>query len=405
MRTIEIPRALSRRHATYALLTSLVAVACSGAPGDESSQNAEAVSGSSLAIDIGFNGGADQFAYYDDFEKASSIRPGPRLCHWYVSWNVGEQAPGMGNGNSPGGSRAYLEYWLHEAEGHCDEALISFQADTPGAPPSEQRFTAAFGAFLAVPWSQQTGFSGSIAFTPWNEPNNPTPAGNGLGQVLEPELAARYYLSMSRLCAQHGCKVAAGDLASNGSWWNDFEWNCADDNVPTSSLCHERSSLNTDGAAASYLDRYKNYIVNLASGYGLGSGFRPKYFAYHGWHDANEYLDSGNPCADYGDCVTRRLLQSLGGSWAGTEIWDTEVGVDQSSTAIADGTQACGAAFLLRLTAINRRITRLYYTRLHGGGGELVKCVQSNGVEDCHSARPALRVLAERETHVSGQCP
>jgi hypothetical protein len=385
------------------LLLTILAAGCSAAPGDPSAQTDDALSGSPDAVDIGFNGGADQFDYFADFASASTVNAGPTLCHWYVSWNVGEETPAMGGPSSPGGSRAYLEYWLSKAQGHCDEALITFQADSPGAPPTEPRFTAAFRAFLASPWEQETGFSGAISFTPWNEPNNPTPAGNGLGQVLEPELAARYYLSMSQLCAQHGCKVAAGDLASNGSWWNDFEWNCADDNVPMASLCKTPSALNPSGAPASYLDRYKNYIVNLASQYGLGDGFRPKYFAYHAWHDANDYLDDGNHCDDYGDCVTRRLLQSLGGSWGGTEIWDTEVGVEQGSTQIPDQTQACGAAFLLRLTTITPRIRRLYYTRLYGGGGELVDCTGGQSAEDCR-ARPALKVLAERATHVAGAC-
>ena len=78
----------------------------------------------------------------------------------------------------------------------------------------------------------------------------------------------------------HGCKVAAGDFASNGTMWNAFEWNCANDNVAPRGLCTSKSAELADGAAASYLDRYKNEIVASATRYGLGNGFRPEQLAY-----------------------------------------------------------------------------------------------------------------------------
>jgi hypothetical protein len=398
-----------------ALLASIHVLGCSAADEDATSTDDEALSGSPDAINIGFNGGPDQFAYYQDFFGASSIRPGPRLCHTYIAWNIAEQPAGMGDAESPRGSRATFEYWLSQAKGHCDEALISFQAYAPNdgaghithpiAPPTEKEFARAFEAFLATRWSQETGFTGAFSFTPWNEPNNPASDGNGLGNLIEPETAAQYYLAASRFCAPHGCKVAAGDFASNGNMWNDLEWNCADDTsvhlldparAGKEPLCKTASAFNKDGRPASYLDRYKNYIANHADEYGLGRSFRPKYFAFHGWHDANNYLHENDHCSDYETCAGRRVIKSLGGSWGGAQIWDTEVGIDQDGPAISDREQACGAAFVLRLKATNRRNTRIYYTRLHGGSGELLQG---------HAPRAALEVLAKRQTQApSGGC-
>lgn len=380
--------------ASTLLWISLATAGCIAPTGTEAEGTTdEALAGNPADIDIGFNGPPDQFAYTDDFYAASTVHPGPRLCHTYVAWNVAEQPAGMGDSGSKPGERPWLEYWLHEAEGHCDEALISFQSHTRGNPPRVSDFAAAFEAFLAVPWRAETGFTGKLAFTPWNEPDNQGGAGNGLGQVIEPERAAAYYLSMVKPCERHGCKVAAGDFASNGNWWNDFEWNCANDNVPSSELCKQASPENPGHEPASYLDRYKDYIANHAREFGLPDGFRPAYFAFHGWHDANEYLHAGNHCGSYGDCVTRRLLKSLGGSWGGVQIWDTEVGVDQDGPPISDAEQACGAAFLVRITAVSPRIKRLYYTRMHGGTGELMRS---------HLERPAFEVLAERRTQFAG---
>jgi hypothetical protein len=352
------------------------------------------VSGAS-AINIGFNGGPDQFRYTDEFHAASVPIDGPRLCHTYVHWNVASSRAGMGNAQSPAGTRAWLEYWLSQAAGHCDEALISFKADDTQHMPSVRDFGKAFARFLGVNWAQQTGFQGSFSFTPWNEPNNPGHAGNGLGRQIPPERAARYYLTMVAACGGHGCKVAAGDFASNGNMWNDFEWNCANDNVAVNALCEQKSSKNPGYLGASYLDRYKNHIVNHAHEYGLGDNFRPRYFAFHGWHDINEYLHQGSHCGDYSNCATRRILKSLGASWGQVELWDTEAGVDQDAAPISDHDQACGAAFLLRITAINPRITRLYITRAHGGTGALFTG---------QTPRDAFHVLANRQTLYAADC-
>ncbi len=234
-------------------------------------------------------------------------------------------------------------------------------------------------------------------FSTWNEPNNPADAGNGLGVQIESGLAARYYMAATKLCRSHGCSVVAGDLATNGNMWEDLSWNCADDNVAANELCAEYSPENAAHASASYLDRYKNEIAQHRDDlpYRLGAAFHPKVFAYHGWHDTNEYLANAAPCDSYGDCAVRRLEKSLGGIWAATDIWDTEDGMGQNG-ALSDQEQACGAAFLLRLATATARVKRVYITRLSGGTTELV----------AGTPRPALGVLAQSADQRSySSCP
>ena len=344
------------------------------------------------AIDIGFNDGhVEEFDYYADFFNASAIHPGPRLCHAYFGWNVGLQAPGAGSVTDQG-ARAYVDNWFAKAQGHCDDALISFQTYSHGNPPSTADYAHAFDEFARTNWAAEAGFTGRLSFTPWNEPNNGADSGNGLGAPIDARLAARYYLAAERSCRQHGCTVAAGDFASNGNMWNDFEWNCANDNVAPSQLCKQKSSANPGGKPSSYLDRYKNEIVDRTSEFGLPASFRPQAFAYHGWHDSNEYLDAASHCATYGDCALRRVLRALGGSWGSVAIWNTEDGIGQT-TEPSDDEQACGAAFMLRLMTVTNRVQRLYITRLHGGGGQLLVG---------HTPRPAMEVLAKRELHYAG---
>jgi hypothetical protein len=355
----------------------------------------EAGSPDPTRVNVGFNNGyATQFDYWNNFFSVG-VTPPARLCHAYVSWRVAYQAPKSGS-ISDHASRAFIDDWLAKAQGKCDEALISFKSMTKGAVPSTGAFADAFERFAAVNWAAETGFTGKLAFTPWNEPNNGDDAGNGLGVQIPPRVAARYYLAAERSCRKHGCKVAAGDFASNGNMWNDFRWNCANDNVAPSRLCDDKSSMNPDNRPASYLDIYKNEIANRATEFGLPQGFRPKYFAYHGWHDSNRYLNEGDHCSSYETCTLRRLLRSLRGSWGDVVIWNTEDGIGQM-VAPDDRAQACGAAFLLRLSLIDPRVKRLYLTRLRGGPGTLL---DADG-----SRRPAADLLANRQvSYPAGNC-
>jgi len=345
-------------------------------------------------LNVGFNNGfAAQFAFFPDFFAESTPVPA-RLCHAYVSWDVAHKPPGSGSVDDHA-SRAFIADWLAKAEGSCDEALISFKAMKHGDPPSTSTFADAFERFVATDWAAETGYTGSFAFTAWNEPNNAADSGNGLGVEIPPRVAARYYLVAERACREHGCKVAAGDFASNGNLWDDFRRNCENANVPPSQLCEVKSAQNPDGRGPSYLDVYRNEIANRAHDLGLPLGFRPTYFAYHGWHDTNRYIDDGAHCSSYETCTVRRLLRSLRGSWGDVIIWNTEDGVGQTS-APADGEQACAAAFLLRLSTISPRIRRLYITRLRGGAGTLITPLLGK--------RPAYHVLAKRQLQFGGDC-
>lgn len=346
-------------------------------------------------INVGFNNGfATQFDYWNDF-FGSGVTPPARLCHAYVSWRVGLLPAGSGSIDDHA-TPAFIEDWLRKAQGKCDEVLISFKSMTKRSPPPTSEFADAFEAFVSTNWRARTGFTGNFAYTAWNEPNNGDDAGNGLGVEIPPRVAARYYLVAERACKKHDCKVAAGDFASNGNMWDHFRWNCANDNVARSQLCREKSSMNPDGRGASYLDIYKNEIVNSAPDLGLGAGFRPTYFAYHGWHDTNRYINEGDHCSSYETCTLRRLLRSLRGSWGNVMIWNTEDGVGQT-TAPDDRAQACAAAFLLRLELVSSRVKRVYLTRLRGGPGTLL-------LAD-HTRRPAATIFANRETsYPAGNC-
>jgi glucosylceramidase len=409
------------------------------------------------ALNIGFNGGSNaggsqQFDFDWTFFNTGSVQPAERICHTYVDWELANET-GAPNIDGPGGERSAFAAWLRDAGAvdpmtghvHCDEVLVSFQAHdmkdvktakgtttqpVPGAvctgapahgppceAPSDSDYETAVRKFLKIDWATVSNFQGTFAFTPWNEPQNSAPDGNGLGTVIAPEVAARYYLILANLCADQGCKVAAGDFASNGTVWpNDFEYNCIDsDKVNTHSAgggvwCNTPSSENPGNKLqASYLDRYKNYISVHWNGYANLTGL-PRYFAYHGWHDANQFIESSqkghaNQCTTYGDCVARKVLSSMRDSWGGAEIWDTEVGASQGVD-ISDKLQAETAAFLIRQIALApQRMTRLYYTRLYNGpphdGGELV-----SGAKSKPTVRPALCVLADRLGSYSGAtCP
>lgn len=356
-----------------------------------------------LRFNVGMNGPASELDGLDAFRLASQMPAGvPRLCHIYTYWDIANHDPGTGNQTHK--SLAGLVAWFGQAQGRCDRVLVTFKGlalDTPTAPPSAAAFEQSFLDFVALTGDGQplAGWGDKLDFTPWNEPNNPAPSGNGLREDLSPELAARYYLSIRKHCEPAaGCEVAAGDFATNGNTARDIAWNCANDNDPanTTTRCAHPSSMNPGDSAPSYLDRYKNFIAVHAGDYGLPAGFRPEAFAYHPWHDVNSYIDANAVCSSYQNCATRRLLKSLGGSWGGVEIWDNEIGVGLQNATPPDEntTQPCGAAFLVRLTELSPRVTRLYYMHFLSGHGPLF--------DGGTTLRPAGQVLAGRATSYDG---
>lgn len=343
------------------------------------------------------------------------------LCHAYVSWDIGLEPADAGT-DVPAGSlpvqtsRAWLQAWLQAYEGTCDQALITFKwkdgvschyytgcaggTDVEALPEPEE-VGASLKAFLSESWP---GWTGSFAFTPWNEPNNSGAVASGFtnGQIVPARTDADYYLAMRQYCtpAVH-CQIAAGDFNSNGNHWEDFVQQCADD---TSTLC----------ADGSYMDILKYYLAHDAVNYGLPSDFRPEYFAFHAWSDANDYLHSiQNPgavtqCQTLTDahCVTRLTYDALStalypanASWNKVEIWNTEVGAGQNgntfNTSPTNDQQAQTAAFIFDLTStVTDRITRLYYTRAWESDGQWWSLFCSDGT----TPKPSLSVLVNRAT-------
>lgn len=361
------------------------------------------LSGQSIAekaqsLNIGFNGPDRQLPYAKTFYAATNAyyrsigktsMPGTRHCHAYLSWDVATEPVNFGNRNQEG-TRAWFEDWLKHAQGECDEALLTFKyidgVSNGKGSPTTAAFEAAFELFQNLSWSY-TGWKGTFAFTPWNEPNNGARSGDGLGMPLDPRLAADYYLAIRKHCVPSSCLVAAGDFASNGHMGDDFIQRCK----------HGVTELCTN---ATYMDRYKYYLATDASSYGLGNGssFRPEIFAYHAWDDINDYINQTHNCdrVDNHRCTTWVLLNSLStDSWDKSEIWDTEVGAGQNpQTNPEPVTQACAASFLLRLTATaSTRITRIYYTRPYENDGEHWSLFGPAG-----TTKPAFTVLANRDT-------
>jgi len=349
---------------------------------------------------FGMNEWSSELAAYTTFRSlAPSTAGAPRICHVYTFWDIANHDPAGGDQTY---NRAGLLQWFAQAQSACDEVLATFQgpqAPGPTPPPSVTTFEQAFVAFhsMTAPGQPLAAWSGRLSFTAWNEPNNEANSGNGLQEAISPELAAKYYLAIRKHChPSQGCKVAAGDFATNGNTAQDIEWNCANDADPanTTTACAHPSSRNPSNKPPSYLDRYKHTIANRATDFGLSPGFRPEFFAYHPWHDVNSYIDSNAACSTYDNCATRRLLTSLGGSWANALIWDDEIGIGlQNATPLDANRQACGAAFLVRLTEHSSRIRRVYYMRYEGGNGPLLSGSALN---------PAGHVLASRARTFSG---
>jgi hypothetical protein len=402
------------------LLTLTIALTCIA--------QAQTVTQNAQALNIGFNGsdtsGSDnQLPYSDQFYTVTKAfyatlgrqMPGNRHCHAYVSWDVALEPAGSGS-TTQEGSLVWLQTWLANSQGHCDEALISFKwyngvtcvyytgcaLGVSQTPPHPVEVGNAVHAFLQASWP---GWTGTFAFTPWNEPNNAAASGDGFtnGSTVGARTAADYYLAMRFYCIPaNGCSIGAGDFASNGNLWQDSIQNCSDDDA---ALCTN----------ATYMDTFKHYLNNDATAYGLASGFRPEVFAYHGWSDVNDFLNGNSNCAAVTTktCVTWLTYYAFAtdthpanSSWTGVKFWDTEVGVgqDHGVASPTNDEQAKAAAFMIDLTAtVSSRFWRIYYTRIWETDGEYWSMFCSTG-----SQRPSLTVWADRETsytNTGSVCP
>lgn len=358
---------------------------------------------------VGMCGPTSEVPGLDAFLVASKTPAStPKLCHIYTYWNIA-------NSDTDAGSQTHksltgLIDWFGKAKGECDRVLVTFKGagTVSTSPPSVATFEQSFLDFVALtaPGKPLAYWAGRLSYTPWNEPNNKALSGNGLDQTLYAKRAAGYYLAIRRHCLPSaGCLVAAGDFATNGGMAKDIAKNCQNDLDPanTTTKCANPSIWNTNNSAPSYLDLYKNYLVTLAPNYGLPANFRPEVMAYHPWHDVNSYIGGNQICSTYANCATIRLLKSLASTWSNVEIWDDEIGVGQQASPPGpdpNSTQPCGAAFLVRLTELSPRITRVYYMHFLSGNGPLF--------DPPLAIRPAGTVLAQRATSfnpTSGSCP
>jgi glucosylceramidase len=392
-------------------------------------------------ITIGFSGELNQFSYYGDFFNAQASlapsAPSERLCHIYVPWNIAcsesdatcasgpsavsvttptvdnwdtlcSQYSSHPSNNDP----QYVACWLFAAQQpmdgsdspNCDEALFTFKGKG-FLSEADIHYENAMKAFFSAFNSSHTGYAGGFSFTPWNEPDNVVPAGNGLcspnaenkcvdgqnSRKIGPDEAAKYYLIIEQLCETTqtfpspttggGCKVAAGDFAAEPRFWSDYV-------------------LDNPGH---YMRDYKSYIETHAVDYKLNSKY-PAYFAFHDWHDINDFLSTGNTCDDASTCMTTQLVKSLSDEgWASAKLWDTESGVNQGGKNVKpldDGRQSCGAAFLLHLTALDRRITRLYFMRLYSpSSSDYPQPLETN-----HDGSQAFDVLASHSNYYAPGC-
>jgi hypothetical protein len=339
------------------------------------------------------------------FWKATTAQPS-NVCHVYLPWNV---ATNSAAAEKEKGFAAYVP--LAKSAG-CQEILVSFQTQavsactgddcsgvSDGNPKTPSDYKAAVKAFVDA-WKDQV----PLSFSAWNEPNNRSDEGNGTGtagaaagHVLDPVTAAQYYLALASVCGDN-CKVAAGDLASVGichdgnstkDCMEDYQQNCPDDVVEPSKLCKE----------ASYLDKYKNAIAHYGTQYHFKPGFRPAYFAYHGWREINDFISKGSKDCVASSCATAAIVESLGGSWRHAAIWNTEVGAGQTDAA-SDKTQAEGIGLILDWAAsVSSRIDRVYYMGIVGGGW-YVACPDGTRHPGAH--RPGFHVLAARRLSYAG---
>ena len=423
------------------------AIACGNSgSGEDYAESQSAALTTAPAINIGFGGmghTAQQFEFsgMTEFFDASVLPDSaahPRICHVYLPWNVGFPAvadPKSEPEKQVNATKADFEDYLQsdnpngpgatKFKNPCEDVLVSFKGTSVPDPKNKNKiikgeepsgpdddptkcphcFGSAVREFLRTYWSQWATHGRTFSFTAWNEPNNPALPGNGIGTKLSPERAAAYFLVLQNICNEgiYGCKVAAGDMESNGgdnqaNGIHDYETHCDPDIGATP--C----------AKASWLDSYKSAIAKNAKLHGLKEGFRPAYWAFHGWQEMNQvvYYGLSDPCKSdpKTKCAMTMMQASLKGTWSHGELWDTETGVAQKDPhaktktsaavpTIGDELQAKGAAYLLSASK-DGGVTRIYYQGVEPGPWKIT----------CGGKpRPSFCVLANRYTKFpEGDC-
>jgi hypothetical protein len=439
------PPSFARALVLFAVpILTVGAIACgNGGSGEDDAESQSAALTTAPRINIGFGGmghTAQQFEFsgITKFFDASVLQESaahPRICHVYLPWNVGFAAvadPKSEPEKQVNATKADFEDYLRSENPNgpgdtkfknpCEDVLVSFKGtsvednkkiikgEEPSGPDDDPTncphcFGSAVRAFLRSYWSVWATKGRTFSFTAWNEPNNPGLAGNGIGTKLSAERAAAYFLVLQNICnePEYGCKVAAGDMESNGgddqaNGIHDYETHC------------DADIGSTPCPKASWLDSYKAAIAKNAKLHGLKEGFRPAYWAFHGWQEMNQvvYYGLSDPCKSDPEtkCAMTMMQASLKGTWSHGELWDTETGVAQKEPhaktktsaavpTIGDELQAKGAAYLLDVSQ-RGGVTRIYYQGVEPGPWKIT----------CGGKpRPSFCVLANRyTTFPEGDC-
>jgi len=363
-----------------ALMAMTIGTGCSVDSADGSNDEVDGSSEDALGglnLRIGYAGWGNLKVFdnprYNDIFTRTDGHANARMCHAYPRYDIAEKA---GVDPTRDEQRAHFQEWHDRAlADHC-EMSVAFKAvnqhhqtNSPKIVPSETEYENGFKAF-------RKAYPDVHVFSMWNEPNND----EGAETSLTPEEAAKFFLLARKNCKpQDGCHVAAGDFASWHGWMGGVEMQCSND---PDKLCDH----------GSYLDNFKYQVDHFSESYGLGAHFRPENFGFHPWHDSFAYSEAHSHCGSAKTCMTRAMLESLGGSWSHAHLWATEVALENPSMPghSQDFAQACGASFLLRLFATSSRITRLYY-------------FDTGGLID-GSSPDTIKVLANRTQHFSPAC-
>ncbi|HEX2104060.1 MAG TPA: hypothetical protein VHF51_10445 [Solirubrobacteraceae bacterium] len=242
-------------------------------------------------------------------------------------------------GTPAGDRRIEFDQWVTDAASVGVRPLVAFEASrdpakrtSAGLPraPTVTEYSSAMTAFLrAYPTVRQ--------LAPWNEPNF---SGSSNPLSGSPSLAASYYRELVSVCAREraGCTVAAGDFAG----------------VP----------------GDAYVGSYQA---------ALGSA-RPAVWAFHAHTDANRFQAGTDDSAP----ATRFFLGKLGGRWANSQLWIDEVGAyfrDANGKVWGDDSQRATTSFILGLSSLSSRISRIYYYNFSNECSTATRCaVQDRGV-------------------------
>jgi hypothetical protein len=242
-------------------------------------------------------------------------------------------------GTAAGDRRIEFDQWVRTAASVGVQPLVAFEASrdpakrtSGGLPlaPTISEFSSAMSAFLST-------YPTVRHLAPWNEPNF-TGSSNPLAG--SPSLAASYYRELVSVCAKAGagCTVAAGEFAG----------------VP----------------GDAYVGSYQA---------ALGSS-RPAVWGFHAHTDANRFQAGVDDTAP----ATRFFLSKLGGKWANSELWIDEVGAyyrDANGKIWGDDSQRATTSFILGLSSLSSRISRIYYYNLSNECSTASRCaVQDRGV-------------------------